>query len=387
MQALKKISHYWAVLRKGILYFVIFLAGFSFTTVLHAQLYKSAFVCRDTFPESKQLYFSLRSVSFFHNNEFFHPLVKGYTLTGTWLQPELDYAFSKEFYGSFGFHLLKYNGIESFSRKLPVFSFTYSPLPVLSVTLGNYPGGRYHKISEVLYNPERHLSLYPEGGLSARLNTQSVEAEIWINWERMIRHGDPFNEDITAGASSRIRISGSQKNMSIILPLQIIGKHNGGQINTGARSTNTWWNMLTGIEAGKKFEGKYFRELKYILHFPLYYHENETGFGIFPQMEGSIFGNKISAGYFKAAGLKTIHGIGLYNSYEYIAVSDSFVAGGGTELITFKTEFSKNISKHANLILRFDAWYDVNRSKIDYLSGIYLVVWLDKKIRLTGVNK
>ncbi len=375
------------LLKKLFLCFILLFVVFHFHRSLNAQFLQSSFVVRDTVPEPKQLNLSIRSVSFFHNNEFFHPLVKGYTLTGTWLQPEFIYSFSKDFSGSFGVHLLKYHGMEGLSRKLPVFSFTYSPAPFFSLTLGNFPGGEYHRLTEVLFNPERHLSSYPEGGLSARLSTQAVETEIWLDWERMILHGAPFNEEITAGLSSVIKLPESANEWRMNIPIQILGKHEGGQINTGDRSVNTWWNMLTGIEASRKYDKKHFRELMFILHFPFYYHEGETGFGIFPRVEGNIFGNKISAGYFKAVGFKTIHGLGLYNSYEYDPFLQSNGPGGDTELIMFKSGYTRTIGDQFNLILRFDAWYDIKRSKIDYMSGIYFAVWFDKKMNFRRVNQ
>lgn len=368
---------------KIFLFFIFFLTGSftPFSTPVQAQFLQSSMITPSYRPDPQQIGLSLNSTSFFHNNEFFHPLEKGYTLTGTWIQPEITYAFNEVFTASAGLHLLKYHGIESFSRTLPVFSFTWLATESVSFTLGNFYGGQNHRLSEVIFNPERHLRSFPEGGMSIQLKKNKVESEFWIDWERMIFHGDPFNEEVTAGSSTLFKLRDSGDESGLTIPLQVLARHRGGQINTGDRSVDTWWNMLTGIEAMEIYEEKLFRELRFMLHFPVYYYEGETGFGIYPQIGTEIFGNKISLGYFRASGFKTIHGIGLYDSYKYNTLSGNYTEGGTSHLISFKTGFSKNIHQQVSLVSRLDAWYDLKRSKIDYMSGLYLIVSLNSPLR------
>ena len=363
-------------LLKLILNFFLVLTCVHITNVstLQAQFLQSSFYIPSIFPEPGKAAISIKSVTFFHNNEFFHPLVKGYTLTGTWLQPELQYSFNEVFSASGGIHLLKYHGMEPFTRALPVFSFTYMPSENISLTLGNFPGGENHRISEVLFKPERHFSLFPEGGLSINMKNRFAKSELWVNWERIIFHGDPFNEEVTAGSGTYFQLRKTEKVFTIQLPLQILAKHRGGQINTGDRSVDTWWNMLTGLEAQKPLGGKVFHEFSLMLHLPFYYYEGETGYGFFPQLGTEILGNKISLGYFRAKDFKTIHGIGLYESFQLNMADNNYIEGGKSELITLKVGFSKKIHEQVSFVSRLDAWYDVRRSKVDYLSGLYLIV-------------
>jgi hypothetical protein len=353
---------------------LIFLVLIILNTNLHGQFLQQAFLQPlETFEEEK-IKFSLSSSSFFHNNEFFHPLVKGYTLTGTWVQPRINYAFNEKFTASGGVHLLKYHGIENFSSYMPVFSFQYELSPNILFVLGNYPGGENHQLSEVLYQPERHFRDYPEGGLSIKMKNHFAESEIWVNWEKMIFHNDPFNEQVTAGSSSKFNLSGSDSTFHITIPLQIVAKHIGGQINTGNRSVDTWWNLLTGIESSIKFQNKTLRELSFKLHAPVYYYEGNTGYGIFPQLGADIGGSHLSLGYFRAANFQTIHGIALYDSYRIIPGIGHSRENGITENISLKSGFTIHIHENVKLISRFDAWYDTRRSKIDYLSGLYILI-------------
>ena len=56
--------------------------------------------------ESGNLALSIKSISFFKNNEYSNPLIEGYTLTGYFVQPELVFQPSKVVPSRT--HLLKY---------------------------------------------------------------------------------------------------------------------------------------------------------------------------------------------------------------------------------------------------------------------------------------
>ncbi len=70
----------------------------------------------DPKPQPGELSLRIKSISFIENNEFFNPIVEGYTLLGFFFQPELVYTPSAKVSLRAGAHILKYYGTEKFSR-------------------------------------------------------------------------------------------------------------------------------------------------------------------------------------------------------------------------------------------------------------------------------
>ena len=68
----------------------------------------------------------IKNIDFIKNNEYYNPIIEGYTMPGFFLQPELLYSPSGKVTVRGGIHLLKYAGTEKFSQIRPVISATWN---------------------------------------------------------------------------------------------------------------------------------------------------------------------------------------------------------------------------------------------------------------------
>ena len=100
-----------------------------FTAIALLILYVSSVTCqenRDTLRQPGNVYLSLKNINFVKNNEYYNPIIEGYTLMGYFIQPELVYAPSKKVRLQLGTHILSYAGADKISKVKLVFSTTYN---------------------------------------------------------------------------------------------------------------------------------------------------------------------------------------------------------------------------------------------------------------------
>ncbi len=85
---------------------VLFLFALLFFDESFSQLPNKAFIDRDSLysVEQKTLSFSLRSMGFTKNNEYFNRIADGYTIFGAQLNPYLKYSISEIFALDVGFY-------------------------------------------------------------------------------------------------------------------------------------------------------------------------------------------------------------------------------------------------------------------------------------------
>ena len=161
----------------------------------------------ETKPQSGDLSLRIKSISFIENNEFFNPVVEGYTLLGFFLQPELVYTPSAKVSLRAGAHILKYYGTEDFSEIRPVFSTTLNFSERTSLTLGSLSGPDKHHLLDPHFYSERLYNKYVEDGIQLTHVNDHIFTDTWISWKTI------FLKEIQHASSSL------QENHSGIPPL------------------------------------------------------------------------------------------------------------------------------------------------------------------------
>ena len=167
----------------------IVLGVFPFSVVwgqISERVYRTEYHIDTT--KARQLSVELDNLSFFKDNEFQGPYVKGYSLPGLWVQPKLVYYPLKNIKVELGGHFLLYHGANKYpsmayldiadwkgnqyqkgSHILPYFRAQVALSERFNIVFGNLYGAANHRLIEPLYNPELNLTCAPETGLQLLL--------------------------------------------------------------------------------------------------------------------------------------------------------------------------------------------------------------------------
>jgi hypothetical protein len=200
-------------------------------------------------PQSGDLSLRIKSLNFIEDNEFFNPIVEGYTMLGFFFQPELVYTPSSKVSLRAGAHFLKYYGTEKFSQVRPVFSTTLFFSDKTSLTLGTLSGPDKHHFFDPHFYSERLYNEYVEDGIQLTHINDHIFTDMWISWENYIFKGDSAREQFTFGESFRYTSSPIAGIMHIEVPVQLQLKHRGGQISDYAQPLETFINIAAGLRA------------------------------------------------------------------------------------------------------------------------------------------
>lgn len=185
--------------------------------------------------------------TFFKNNEYFGDFVKGYTLTGFHLCPQLTYNYNSMLKIQVIWNILKYNGYDNFSEYKPYARIVFRPKKCFSVICGYLEGNIRHKLTEPIYNPERYYTDNIENGLQFLVNKpHRYDGDTWLNWEKFILWGDPWQEQLTFGHHSDFQVI-HNKSFSAGLSGELLISHQGGQIDATNEKVQSLENGGLGV--------------------------------------------------------------------------------------------------------------------------------------------
>ena len=341
---------------------------------LQAQFFNDLYRQEVNLPEEPQtLSLSLIGSTFFNNNEFFGTNVEGYTLTGAFFQPELNYSITDRFTAGAGIHLMKYNGRNEFASVLPLFHLDYRVSPSFRVTMGSFNGGESFLLSEPLFKFENQFTGLVNNGIRLDYRKSFLFSRTWINWEHFILPGDSLQEQFTFGSSNNLTLAEGEGN-KLEVPVQLVVHHQGGQINITDKPVITALNLAAGIRISHSFaEG----EKGEAWFNPMFYYTGNdesttTGMAFYPRAGVRYDPFMLTAGFFRGRHFHSIHGEPLFFSPDMSPADTS----GETvrSLVTFKAGFGKHISASSSIVLRFEGYYDTSIGKLQYTYGLHIVL-------------
>ena len=345
----------------------------------------------DTLPagNAKTLFLRISNNNFLFDAEYFSPLEVGYTWIGLQLQPELVYQVSDHFLIKGGVYLLKYSGREETSDVRPVFTAVYKFSDVISLVMGSVYGSLNHRLPEPLYKYDRSMYDFPEEGVQALVHTSWLEGDYWLQWRNFILPGDPDQERLVFGTSSRFRILREWEGWRLTIPLYTLIYHQGGQIDSSPAPVHTFGNLAGGVAAEKMLGGKFFRSVSGELLVYDYFDNSgqplfdfTAGWGLQPVAGVSAKDLLLQVGYWYGHNFYAYLGEQLYAS-----VSERTDAAGYTNrnLLTFKVKYGKTFEKGVGLTVYGNGYYDIGLARFDYNMGLQLLFNAD--FRLLGPNK
>ncbi len=212
----------------------------------------------DANPQAGNLALRIKTISFIEDNEFFNPIVEGYTLLGFFFQPELVYNPSPKVSLSAGTHILKYYGSGKFSQIRPIFTTRLNFSDKTTLTLGSLSGPDQHHFFDPHFYSERLYNEYVEDGIQLTHRNDHIFSDAWISWENFIFKGDSTREQFTFGESFRYTSSPIEDFIHVEIPVQLQLKHRGGQISDYPEMMESFINIAAGVRvnfdlAQKKF--------------------------------------------------------------------------------------------------------------------------------------
>ena len=354
------------------LIFILLLASYSIFSQTPAE--KEAFEENTQPGDSALLIAEFDNLNFFKNNEYFNPFVEGYSLIGFSFNPYLTYKISSTTQVSGGMHLLKYSGISKFTKTEPLFRVKQTLFDGLDLIMGSIYNNNNHNLIDPLYHHEKVLTDPLESGIQFRFNKKYLDLDIWLNWKKFIFENSPFQEEFQVGAYISPVIFKNKKT-EVLLPIQFLAEHKGGQIDTSSKPMQSALNFAIGPKISVNLPAFFHK-----ITFESFY----TGFRDISPEKGMKYARGI-ANYTCIQLINKSWNLGF--SYWY---SEKFVPIAGNPLYSSISEKTAGSSKARELLggnLRYkkhfketvfsagmDLYYDPANNNLDYSFGIYLLV-------------
>ncbi len=337
-----------------------------FAQIDNFNFYESQFF--DT-QDSNSVFLRIENTNFLKNNEYFAPQNQGFTLTGFFLKPSLLYFPSKNVKIEAGIFAIYYSGKENFKTILPLYRLHYQR-DWFNLILGNIYGNLSHNLIEPLYFSEQYFSKHIENGIQFLFRKKFVETDIWLNWEKFIEPKDSFQEEFTIGNTNIFHLS---KNFEI--PLQFIGTHQGGQINSNKDvPLRSLINSSTGICFSYQFLNSYSLDFQdYIISYndisPSQLFHFRKGFANYALIKLRNQRFEVLAGFWKGKNFFAPRGESLFFS---ISRNDSTYYQKDKQIFSFKINYNTFLLKDISLTTRFESYYDVSDKRFDFSFGIFV---------------
>ena len=340
-----------------------------------AQLNNKVFEDRMAVEEadSGKLYVGMNALGFFKNNEYTRTIIDGYTLFGYQFQPFLSYHIAKNVRIDAGGYFQKDFGNSKFSTVAPVFSVKWRKNEY-AVTFGNIESSLNHRLIEPLYDFERLLNNRLETGVQLQLNRDDFFVDAWIDWQYMQYWRDTRQEQLVAGLSLQKRIL-KLGTGSLSIPVQLLSRHQGGQLDVAGLPIQTLVNAAVGVNWSQPMNGL-IRQLN-VNGFYVYDKDLTKsrqayfdGDGIY--VNGALstrFGLDVMASYWQASEFMSFEGGKIYPAVSYF---DASRIQPSPQLMIFRFLYDYKVTDNLYLSLRYEPYFDLSFKSFQYSYGLYI---------------
>lgn len=309
------------------------------------------------------------STAFFDDKEFVSNIKKGYTYPGFFIQPHIKYQPNSRASFSAGIHALYFAGCDSTEKFVPILTLEVNLIKGVDMVLGTIHSKQLHYLPEPLMKPERLFTSQPETGMQFLTDRDHIRSDIWINWERFIKTGSPFQEVFNMGFATFIKPNSFNSNSGLTISLFGLGVHHGGQIDSSGLDVNTRINLAGGltysfpIGSGKTNFGAEVMGFLSSDKSPNPTSKYQNGNAIYPKLFVESSSLRAELGYWRSTRFVNPRGEELFGSYSTVNPKfDSKVR----DLYTAKLIYSAPVAKGFTLGGRFETYYDATSSILDW---------------------
>jgi hypothetical protein len=328
--------------------------------------------------DSSKLMIGFDNQNFLYNNEYFNNLNYGFTYIGFSFKPYLSYQAAPNLKLQAGWYFLKFSGRDEFSRSVPWFRCQYKFSKNIDLILGNIHGTVEHKLIEPLYSFARHFTNNPEQGIQFIGNFKHFEGDLWLNWEKFILQGDPFQEEFTLASTTKIKFYKPENKLQFSIPIQGMATHKGGQGNNNPDKLQTYFNTASGLELNyfpNTNQKKHFGTSNY---FVSYYDASSThiqyysqGWGAFSNLNASFGKFDFMLTYWYSKHFIAPRGEVLLQS---VSRKYGYWWEPEKQLCTAKIQFKQPVYRGINIAVRGETYYDLLRYNLDFSYSLFLVI-------------
>ncbi len=351
---------------------IIALLGSQFSLAqLNNRVFEDRMVVEEA--DSGKLYAGLNALGFFKNNEYAKTIVDGYTLFGYQFQPFVSYHLSPHLRIDAGGYFQKDFGNSKFSTVAPIFSVKWRKREY-SVIFGNLESSLNHRLIEPLYDFERMLNNRLETGVQFQINREDFFADAWIDWQYMQYWRDTHQEQLVGGLSLQKRILKIGTG-SLSVPVQIISRHQGGQLDIVGLPIQTLFNTAVGLNWAQPMNGL----VKQIIVNGFYVYDKDItnsrqayfdGDGFY--VNGSLstrFGLDVMASYWQGREFMSFEGGKIYPAVSYF---DPTRVQPSPQLMIFRFLYDYKVADNLYLTLRYEPHFDLSLKSFQYSYALYI---------------
>lgn len=322
--------------------------------------------------DSSHLLFHFDNLSYFRNTENRSLVDKGVTYIGFHLNPYVVYQFHKDAQISGGLFIRHDFGNPKLRSIEPYFKFKYKWMKN-EIIFGNLEGTTQHQMVEPLYDYELVVTDRTEHGAQIKRITDRYELETWIDWQRMIYPGDPFNEEFTAGLNVRL-FPIKNENNSLLLNAQALTTHKAGEIDKSPVSNSMQYNFAYGAEYKHRFaSGTEFKANGYLIYYEDLSEEIAEyfidGLGQMANVSLKLHDYDFILTYWNSHQYQAPYGEGLYMSQGDRNITNPFFT---REMIMLRIAFEKDIGRNLSLLSRNGLNYNIDHDRFDLTMETYL---------------
>jgi len=364
-------------MRKLFLFFTLILS-FS-APVTYAQLNNQALEKKlEVKPEYEHdLRFGVDILGFNRNNEYTNDIADGYTLFGYHLNPKLVYFPAKFVRLEAGVLLWKDFGTTNYRRVLPTFTLKLQK-PHYQFLFGNLQANVSHRYIEPLYDFEKVINDPLENGVQFIWQRDKLYLDAWIDWQRMIYPGDPFQEEIEGGLSAEQRLWQHENGWRLGLPFQFTVQHKGGQIDASELPLVTRFNGAAGLKLEKKLPSRFWKALRTENYYLVYKDFSPSklapftsGSGLYLNVGADTKGPNVLLSYWRGNGYIAEQGGRLFQSASTTYSHPDYLEKN-RELLILRFSYDVLLTDDLTLTLRLEPLYDFNNPQLEFSHGLYL---------------
>ena len=324
--------------------------------------------------DSGKLYAGVNALGFFKNNEYVRTIIDGYTLFGYQFQPFLSYHVSKNVRMDVGAYFQQDFGNSKLSTTAPIFSIKWRKKEY-SVIFGNLESSLNHRLIEPLYDFERVLTNRLETGVQLQINREDLFVDVWIDWQYMQYWRDPRQEQLAGGLSLQKRVLKFSGGSSLSIPVQIMARHQGGQLDVAGLPIQTLVNTATGLVWTQPTQGwakqltfsGYYVFDKDITKTRQAYLDGDSFY-----LNGTVstkFGLDIMASYWQGREFMSFQGGKTYQAVSYF---DPRRIQPSTQLMILRFMYDYKVTDNLYLTLRYEPYYDIAFQSFQYSYALYI---------------
>ena len=352
--------------------------------------------------DSGKLGLTVTNFNYLRNTEYFNNIELGRTLFGTQLHPRLSYQPNGQTTLQAGVFLQQdFGAISNHTRVLPTFSIKLkSNNNQREFIFGTLEGALSHQLIEPLFDINSAILRRVENGAQFKLNTKNIWLDTWINWERFIDRGAPHKEQFTAGTNAHLVLYQTKTNETKVLNpngiefeqqqthhllksiIQFTAHHRGGQID---KDTS---NMVMQFDGAAGLSYQFITPNNYSFKTEVYavlYQENtnskfypyRNGNGLLAHVLMAKNGFSVNPTYWLGNGFIADRGTTLYQS---VSLDKSGYTEKMRELLFIRFIYGKKVAPHLFLNVRFEPYYDVRNSLMEFSYSVYLSYKLNKTL-------